>query len=67
MRAAAVLSAGVIAVGTFLAIAAMLSVSTSWIGLGVLVIAVMVALAMMSIERPDPIGAGRRPSESVFR
>jgi hypothetical protein len=53
MRAAAVISAAVIAVGVYLALAAMLSVSTSWIALGVLAIAIVASLGVMASERPS--------------
>ncbi|HYI68014.1 MAG TPA: hypothetical protein VEW95_13925 [Candidatus Limnocylindrales bacterium] len=52
MRAAAIVSGAVIAVGVYLAVAAMLSVSTSWMALGVLVIAIVAALGVMASERP---------------
>ena len=52
MRAAAVISAAVIAVGLYLAVSAMLSVSTSWIALGVLAIAAAAAVGVMASERP---------------
>lgn len=52
MRAAAVISAAVIAVGLYLAVSATLSVSTSWIALGVLAIATTAALGVMASERP---------------
>ena len=52
MRAAAVISAAVIAVGFHLAVSATLSVSTSWIALGVLAIATVAALGVMAGERP---------------
>ena len=51
MRAAAVISAAVIAVGIYLAVAATLAVSTSWIALGVLAIAIVASLGVMVTER----------------
>jgi uncharacterized SAM-binding protein YcdF (DUF218 family) len=50
MRAAAVISAAVIAVGLYLAVAATLSISISWIALGVLAIAVVSAMGVMATE-----------------
>ena len=52
MRTAAYLSAAVIAIGAFLAIASTFNVSTSWIALGILGIAILGALAVMATERP---------------
>ena len=52
MRAAAYLSAAVIVIGTYLAIASTFSFSTSWIALGILAIAILVAAAVMATERP---------------
>ena len=53
MRAAAIISATVIAVGIYLALAATLSFSTSWIALGVLAIAIVASLGVMATERPS--------------
>jgi hypothetical protein len=50
MRAAAVISAAVIAAGTYLALAATLSISTSWMALGVLAIAIVSAVGVMATE-----------------
>jgi len=50
MRAAAYLSAAVIAIGTYLAIASTLTFSTSWIAIGILAIAVLAAVAVMTTE-----------------
>lgn len=50
MRAAAVISAAVIAVGLYLAVAATLSISIPWIALGVLAIAVVSAMGVMATE-----------------
>ena len=50
MRAAAVTSAAVIAVGLYLAVAATLSISISWIALGILAIAVVSAMGVMATE-----------------
>jgi hypothetical protein len=47
MRAAALVSAAIIASGVYLAVAAALAISTTWIALGVLSIAVMGALGVM--------------------
>lgn len=52
MRAAAYLSAAVIVIGTFLAMASIFSLSTSWIALGILAIAALAAVALMATERP---------------
>ena len=53
MRAAAVTSAALISVGVYLAVGATLSVTTSWIALGILAIAIVAALAVMANERPS--------------
>ena len=50
MRTAAVTSAAVIAVGLYLALAATLSISTGWIALGVLAIAIVSAMGVMATE-----------------
>ena len=50
MRAAAFLSAAIIVAGTFLAAAAMLSISMTWTALGVLAIAVTAAIAVMTVS-----------------
>ena len=50
MRAAAVVSAAVIAVGVYLAVTATLSISTGWIALGVLGIAIASAMGVMATE-----------------
>jgi hypothetical protein len=50
MRAAAVTSAAVIAAGLYLAVAATLSISISWIALGILAIAVVSAMGVMATE-----------------
>ena len=50
MRAAAVTSAAIVAIGLYLAVAAMLSISISWIALGVLAIAVVSAIGVMATE-----------------
>jgi hypothetical protein len=50
MRAAAVTSAAVIAVGVYLAVASTLSLSTGWIALGVLAIAIASAMGVMATE-----------------
>ena len=52
MRAAAVLSAAVIAIGTYLAIASTLDISTSWIAIGTLAIAIVAAVGIMATQRP---------------
>ena len=53
MRAAAVISVALIAVGVYVAVASMLSVSTSWMALGILAIAIVAALGVMASERPS--------------
>jgi hypothetical protein len=53
MRAATVISAAVIADGIYLAIAATLSISTSWIALGILAIAIVSAVGVMATEGPS--------------
>jgi hypothetical protein len=50
MRAAAVIAAAVIAVGLYLAVAATLAISISWIALGILAIAVVSAMGVMATE-----------------
>jgi hypothetical protein len=50
MRAAAVFSAAVIAVGVYLAVAATLAISTSWFALGIIAIAVFSAMGAMATE-----------------
>lgn len=52
MRAATYLSAALITMGIYLAIASTLSLSASWIALGILAIAIVAALAVMAGERP---------------
>jgi len=59
MRAAAVISAAVIAVGVYLAVAATLSISTSWMALGVLAIAIVSAIGIMATERPSGLRTAR--------
>jgi len=51
MRAAAYISAAVIMIGLYLAIASTLSFSTSWIAIGTLAIAIVAAIAVMTAER----------------
>ncbi len=53
MRAAAVTSAAIIAVGLYLAVAATLSISTGWIALGILAIAIVSAMGVMATEGPS--------------
>ncbi len=50
MRAAALLSVAIIAIGAYLMIAAALALSVTWIALGVLAIAVTSAIAIVSAE-----------------
>ena len=50
MRAAALLSVAVIAIGAYLMIAAALALSPTWIVLGMLAIAVTSAIAIVSAE-----------------
>ena len=50
MRAAAITSAAVIAAGVYLAVAATLSISISWIALGILAIAIVAAMGVMATE-----------------
>ena len=59
MRSAAVISAAVIAVGVYLAVAATLSVSTSWMALGVLAIAIVSAIGIMATERSSAVPTAR--------
>lgn len=53
MRAAALVSAAIIAIGAYLMIAASISVSPTWIALGVLVIAVTTAIAIAVAIEPE--------------
>jgi hypothetical protein len=48
MRSAAFLAAGIVAIGAYLALAAALALSPTWIGLGALSIAVLVGIAMVA-------------------
>ena len=50
MRAAAILSMAIIAIGAYLMIAAAFALSLTWIALGVLAIAVASAIAIVSAE-----------------
>lgn len=50
MQAAALFSAAVVSSGIYLAIASMLGLSTSWIALGILAIAVLASVAMMAAD-----------------
>jgi len=50
MRAAALLSVAIIAIGAYLMIAAALALSPTWIVLGMLAIAVTSAIAIVSAE-----------------
>jgi hypothetical protein len=59
MRAAAFISAAVIAAGVYLAVAATLSVSTSWMALGVLAIAIVSAVGIMATERSSGLPTAR--------
>ncbi|MGQ0608362.1 MAG: hypothetical protein ACT4OQ_07865, partial [Chloroflexota bacterium] len=52
MRAAAYISAAVIMIGIYLAVASTLSFSTSWIAIGTLAIAIVAAIAVMTAGRP---------------
>lgn len=58
MRAAAFIAAAIIAAGIYLAVAATLTLPTSWIALGILAIAVVAALGVMVTERPAAPSAG---------
>lgn len=61
MRAAAVVAATIFVLGTFLAIAAATALTASWIGVGMLVIAVSGAVAAMLASAPtgrDGVRAG---------
>ena len=50
MRAAAFLAAAIIAAGIYLAIASMLNLSPSWLGIGTLAIALLAAIGVMAGE-----------------
>jgi multisubunit Na+/H+ antiporter MnhC subunit len=53
MGAAAIFSASVVSIGSYLAIASMVNLSMSWIGLGILAIAVVAAVAVIASEGPS--------------
>ncbi len=53
MRAAAIISASVVAIGSYLALASTVNLSMSWIGLGILAIAVVAAFAVIATEGPS--------------
>jgi hypothetical protein len=53
MRAAAVLAVTVIVLGLYLALAAGLAMSASWIGIGMLAIAALGAVGVMASSRPS--------------
>ena len=59
MRTAAVTSAAIVAIGLYLAVAATLSISISWIALGILAIAVVSAMAVMTTEGSSVHSASR--------
>ena len=50
MRAAAILSVAIIAIGAYLMIASAVSLSPTWIAVGMLAIAVTSAIAVVSAE-----------------
>ena len=60
MRAAAVFSASLVAVGLYLAIAAAFAFSPTWIGLGILAIASLAAIGLVAVQprvrAAEPIG-----------
>ena len=58
MRAAAVLSATVIVLGIYLALAAGLAMSASLIGIGMLAIAATGAVGVMATSRQVPLARG---------
>ncbi|HVM25281.1 MAG TPA: hypothetical protein VM253_07785 [Candidatus Limnocylindrales bacterium] len=45
-------AASIIAVGSYLAIAAVLGITPTWIGLGVLAISLIAAVTMVVVDRP---------------
>lgn len=55
MRAAALLSVAIIAIGAYLMIAAALALSPTWIVLGVLAIAVTSAISIVSVKPPASV------------
>ena len=57
MRAAAVFSASLVAVGLYLAIAAAFAFTPTWIGLGILAIASLAAIGLVAVQRPWRTGA----------
>ena len=61
MRAAAVLSVTIIVLGLYLALAAGLAMSASWIGIGMLTIAAVGAAGVMAASRQVP------PARSLAR
>ena len=62
MRAAAVLSATVIVLGLYLALAAGLAISAGWIGIGMLAITVTGAIAVTLVS--VPASSARRPARA---
>jgi hypothetical protein len=54
MRAAAVLAVTVVVLGLYLALAAGLAMSASWIGIGMLTISVVGAIGVMATSRQVP-------------
>jgi hypothetical protein len=58
LYAAAVLSASIVAIGLYLVIASTLGITTAWIGIGILGIAVLASVSLVAIGRP-PSSAAR--------
>lgn len=52
MHAAAVLSASIVAIGLYLAIASTIGITTAWIGIGILGIAVLASVSLVAAGRP---------------
>ena len=53
MRAASFLAATVIAIGAYLAVASVIGMSRSWIGLGMLAIAVVASVTLVAVHAPE--------------
>lgn len=53
MRAASFLAATVIAIGAYLAVASIIGMSPSWIGLGILAIAVVASVTLVAVQAPE--------------
>jgi hypothetical protein len=59
MYAAAVLSASIVAIGVYLAVASAIGIATAWIGIGILGIAVVASVGLVATGRPPSSPASR--------